>query len=855
MTMKVNEINHELFTSLTDEEKKTFDIFLDVKITACRKKAEIQALKKHWAHEFPKMPVAQILRGENVSLTEDGKKYPKKKILRNYLESDIGKKEVDMLLSSSKVYRELCEAKEGSKISAKLWETFSQMKDMMLQDIADGKEISSLARYTRRNGVSPFEREIERQINERELKCSDRSGVYSKIIEENIGKFESDIEKTLSEQDFLLTLRYSNYYTKESGGLSKYPPHFSKKELRRKLIEADPNFYDMSLLLPISQGSYEFKLFRWIRDRLNEAIPDISKYSHKRDEFGYLIEKECKETSEKLTDQLQAMFNPDRIKTLVLKNPNYTEELEKYKADLERAQKKAQEEEERFQNIMQTIPKSYKDSFPDARNMHRKFILHIGPTNSGKTHDAVEALKAASHGVYLAPLRLLAFEQYETLSDAGVKCSMVTGEEQILTEGATVQSSTIEMLQTSDFFDIAVIDEAQMIADRSRGGAWCTALYGVMADVVHVCAAPEAEDILKRIILDCGDEFEIVKHQRLAVLSYDDHVFNFPKDVQPGDALICFSRRNVHAVAGELAAKGISASVIYGSLPYDVRHEEARRFADGETSVVVSTDAIGMGMNLPIKRVVFLEAEKFDGCNNRPLNASEVKQIAGRAGRYGIYDIGTVASCTQKIIRKGLNNPVPEIKKVVIDFPNSLVTVPGKLSNTIEAWKSIPADDGFEKADVSNLIELAKWCEKHTVKKNIIIQFIRIPFDVRNEELFALWQKLFLSYMHNEIPDISAFIAKTINTETNKMEELEFQYSYLDLLYNYCRRFLQPFCECIQGYKAEISGKIIEQLKKQGYRRRTCKYCGRPLPWNYPYAMCQKCHDELYSERYYYDYY
>ena len=183
------------------------------------------------------------------------------------------------------------------------------------------------------------------------------------------------------------------------------------------------------------------------------------------------------------------------------------------------------------------------------------------------------------------------------------------------------------------------------------------------------------------------------------------------------------------------------------------------------------------------------------------------------------------------------------------------MTVPGKLSNTIEAWKSIPADDGFEKADVSNLIELAKWCEKHTVKKNIIIQFIRIPFDVRNEELFALWQKLFLSYMHNEIPDISAFIAKTINTETNKMEELEFQYSYLDLLYNYCRRFLQPFCECIQGYKAEISGKIIEQLKKQGYRRRTCKYCGRPLPWNYPYAMCQKCHDELYSERYYYDYY
>ena len=110
--------------------------------------------------------------------------------------------------------------------------------------------------------------------------------------------------------------------------------------------------------------------------------------------------------------------------------------------------------------IVNSIPENYIDFFPLARAMERHFVLHIGPTNSGKTHDAMEALKEAENGIYLGPLRLLAFEQYEALNGAGYPCSLVTGEERLEEEGAMFQASTIEMLNTQREYEVAVIDEA-----------------------------------------------------------------------------------------------------------------------------------------------------------------------------------------------------------------------------------------------------------------------------------------------------------------------------------------------------------------------------------------------------------
>ena len=108
--------------------------------------------------------------------------------------------------------------------------------------------------------------------------------------------------------------------------------------------------------------------------------------------------------------------------------------------------------------------------YPAARSRKRRFILHIGPTNSGKTYEAIEALKKADSGIYLGPLRLLAYEQYTRLNRDGIPCNLVTGEEEAFIPFAQHRASTVEMLPLDEEYDCAVIDEAQMVGDSSRGG-------------------------------------------------------------------------------------------------------------------------------------------------------------------------------------------------------------------------------------------------------------------------------------------------------------------------------------------------------------------------------------------------
>ena len=146
-----------------------------------------------------------------------------------------------------------------------------------------------------------------------------------------------------------------------------------------------------------------------------------------------------------------------------------------------------------------------KDEYPEARAMQRRFILHIGGTNTGKTYAGFERLRKAGTGVYLAPLRLLALEAQERLLGLGVACSLTTGEEEDRREEDTHVAATAEKLDLSARYDVAVIDECQMIADRERGFAWTRAILGVLAPEVHLCAAPEARDLLIRIIESTGD--------------------------------------------------------------------------------------------------------------------------------------------------------------------------------------------------------------------------------------------------------------------------------------------------------------------------------------------------------------
>lgn len=540
----------------------------------------------------------------------------------------------------------------------------------------------------------------------------------------------------------------------------------------------------------------------------------------------------------------------DDIEDLISENPYYQESV------AEKIRKQQEEEMIRLrieQNILERIPENPIDLYPLARKMNRKFVLHIGPTNSGKTHDALDALKKAKSGVYLAPLRLLAYECYERLNADGVPCSMVTGEEERIVQNAKHTASTVELLNVIEHYDVAVIDEAQMITDMQRGSGWTAAILGCCADEIHVCAAPEAEELLVRLITMCGDLYEIHRHKRSVPLTPDKEAFVFPKSVQKKDALIVFSKAKVLAVAAELQRKGIKCSVIYGNLPYEARQNEVRKFIEGKTDVVVATDAIGMGMNMPCKRIVFLELKKFDGISERELNPAEVRQIAGRAGRKGMFDIGTyTCSYSIKRVRKIYDKEPENADFAVLGFSRNLVDIEGKLSDIICRWKENPDKPDFKKQDMTVEKKLCLELEQHTEDKNLIYSFMTIPFDTKSEELHSVWFAAFKAEKDGK------HLKFTMPMYDNyDLDELESAYKYCDLMYFYNRRFCdRNDLDRIMEVKKNIAGLITDLLSKQSLKGRRCRNCGKNLSWDYPYPMCQKCHDRMYPKRHgYYDYY
>jgi ATP-dependent RNA helicase SUPV3L1/SUV3 len=286
--------------------------------------------------------------------------------------------------------------------------------------------------------------------------------------------------------------------------------------------------------------------------------------------------------------------------------------------------------------------RGYPDSFETARQLGRRVTLYLGPPNSGKTYAAFEQLAKATNGAYLAPLRLLALEGRDRLVGRGVPCSLLTGEESVPAENARVISSTIEMADTREPVDVAVIDEAQMLFDPSRGWAWTQAICGVPARELIIIASAYAAPAIERLLALCGER----PQQRVFERKQQVQLMPAPvpmAHLKAGDAVVAFSRRDVLMLRDQIAEDGHRVSVIYGALPPEVRRREAERFAVGASDVLVATDAIGMGLNLPIRRVLFSTMEKFDGVGDRTLNVSEVHQIAGRAGRYGLHDEGFVS--------------------------------------------------------------------------------------------------------------------------------------------------------------------------------------------------------------------
>ena len=283
--------------------------------------------------------------------------------------------------------------------------------------------------------------------------------------------------------------------------------------------------------------------------------------------------------------------------------------------------------------------------FATARNKPREVHIHVGPTNSGKTYSALQSLYSAKSGVYLSPLRLLAWEVFTKLEEqfstttSNKSARLLTGQEKKGKEDATHVSCTVEMANLNSNYHVAIIDEIQMITCPDRGAAWTRAILGLQANTLHLCGENDTQllTLLKNLFKSCGDLAFTHTYTRLSPLTVEEqHVESF-EYITKGDALICFSRKDVLAMRAKLEELGHKVAVLYGSLPPECRTAQTNLFndPDSEYNILVASDVIGMGLNLRIRRIVFKNLRKFDGKSVRPLTHREIRQIAGRAGRYG----------------------------------------------------------------------------------------------------------------------------------------------------------------------------------------------------------------------------
>jgi ATP-dependent RNA helicase SUPV3L1/SUV3 len=493
----------------------------------------------------------------------------------------------------------------------------------------------------------------------------------------------------------------------------------------------------------------------------------------------------------------------------------------------------------------------YKEDFPIQ--MKRKWTFIVGPTNSGKTHEAMRILTAGNSGTYLAPLRLLALEGYETLIENGFDAGMITGEE-VHNQSALFTSCTIEMTNFSRVVDVAIIDEVQMLTDTRRGWAWTAAICGCPAKHMVLVGSPECLDTVMSLLNTIGEtDIEVIHLERKNELEFCGKIDL--EDTVAGDAIVSFTRRDILAIRNRLQELGKSVAVIYGGLSPEVRRTEAKRFRDGEVDILVASDAIGMGLNLPIRRIIFHNDKKYDGNETRFLNSLEVKQIAGRAGRYGLHEKGYVAVCSQNYthtIKSGLlRNDILNTKPMIAPSSWHLETI-----NSLGMNDSISAAlyvfvDSFEKnlqtipADMSDIMEVANVLDyDQNIRFDLKTQYINVPCDKHNVYILAGWCS-----RHNANKTVK-FSKVDIQQTFDELQKLESFVRTADMYMWLARRFPEIYVDVDEAKNNRMNAneKIISILEKKAEKQ--CKKCGKILPVLSKHKFCEDCHKKRMPHEY-----
>jgi ATP-dependent RNA helicase SUPV3L1/SUV3 len=493
-----------------------------------------------------------------------------------------------------------------------------------------------------------------------------------------------------------------------------------------------------------------------------------------------------------------------------------------------------EEEERHAQRTKESINLAeYPATFDVASKMARRFVALLGPTNSGKTHKAMEALAQAESGVYLAPLRLLALENYERLQAVAredgepLKVSLITGEERRLAENATHVASTVEMLDPKTPVEVAVIDEIQMLADRDRGAAWTAAVCGAPASTVYLVGAPEARRAIEALAerLECPLEVHVLK--RKAPLSMEPGAVRKLRNLRRGDAVIAFSRREVLMWRDMITETGLSVATVYGNLSPEVRRAQAERFREGQADIVVGTDALAMGLNLPISRVVMTTAVKYNGIEEEEISAALAKQIAGRAGRFGVHEEGFVAGYddeTHETMRSLMKEKIPPVRATGFAVAPSIeqlhrissVTGETSLVKLLRRFvHNIDVPDGFFFPKITEeQNERAEWLD--TLDLSVAEKFALslVPISAKVPTLQSAWEHWSLSLAKKKIHRLQPHPQSLHWQNLQEVEDTCRMYSaYAWLGYRIPEYF--PSIEEAQALAREASERVDALLREQ----------------------------------------